>query len=371
MSTATQMAHSQDNTLTQVAKRFQGMLRQEAPPRLPQDAGHHACVVFLNTGVHAGAQIRVTNSPTRLGSASDNDVVLRDAGVLPHHAELRRVDGRWALYVVDGVASFPPLVSGERGQFVRQRHAIGGCGLVLSQRRPLDKTPPSKGLRWKSTLAALVVPGLFVAAAALGAVGLMQLVKPTPTLALAQNRSLAAEGWPDVQLQSKPSQETQITGYVNTPAALTALRQWVKGQGMDSASMLVRVGDDMAAKVREAVGDPGLKVSYLGAGRVRVAGSSNDLALRTRLLALRTDLAGAVLIDDQVAFAAQTEPPRQHTLPVRILGISPGPNGSFTTVDGARYFVGGVLSDGAEVTAIQRDGIAFKMGEKNVFYPLN
>jgi hypothetical protein len=80
-----------------------------------------------------------------------------------------------------------------------------------------------------------------------------------------------------------------------------------------------------------------------------------------------------VRIDDRVLLneVKVPQPVKEHTLPIRVVDVIPGVHGSFSDGAGARYFVGGVLPDGAEVVAIRVDAIEFKVGGKSIFYHLN
>ncbi len=366
---STQSLNYSASKLQAAATRFQGLLKSE-PGRAPRPGipKLRPCAVYIDSGIHTGARIRVNQSPIRLGSAAENDIVLRDAGVMPHHAELRWVNGAWSLFVADGAHAFPPLQTQTHGAFVRQRHGIGASSLIVSQLFEKPSAPVKAPLQWQR----IVAPVLFVSAGLLGAGVFLQFIKPArATLSSVQSKTLATEGWPDVQVKVDEQRGVQVTGYVNDAKALTNLKQWLKTSNLPQPEMTVRVGEELATRVREALGDPGLKVTYLAGGKVRLQGSSEDLNLVTQVQRLRADLAGVVQIEDLVVHTEAAKQPVQRPLPLRIVSVNPGPNGSFTTDTGARFFVGAVLSDGAEVSAILSDGVAFKMGEKNVIYPLN
>lgn len=352
--------------LMMAAKKFQGLLRAEPKANAGTKQPAKPCVLHIDSGVHAGAQIRLAKTPVRLGSAPDNDVVLRDPGVMPHHAELRRVDGQWSLFVVEGTQAFPALTVKNHGAFVRQRHTIGASGLVLSQSAGRSTVPQKQAFQWER----VVAPVLFAVAAVVGAGAILHFVKPVAPALVSHNKILVAEGWPDVRISSQPNMGVRVTGYVENPAALTALQSWLSANGMAKAEVVVRVGDELTNRVREALGDSGLRVNYIPGGKVRIEGNSSDMALRSKVQLLAADLSGVVAVEDLVVYDEAPPEPKAYPLPVRIVSLSPGEQGSFTTDSGARYFVGGILSDGAEVTAVLSDGVAFKLGEKNIIYPL-
>jgi len=346
-----------------VAQRFGSMLRRTATVRAP--AVLRACAVRITAGQHLGAQARLRDSPVRIGSAVDNDVVLRDDGVAAHHAELRRVDGRWALYAGASPTLLPALELRRQGACVRALHRIGMAEVIVSHcvREPREAVPQPA---WQRYLA----PGLFVLAAALGAAVIVQFVKPAEAGMPAGVQGLAKEGWPDVRVVVNAAREVRIEGHVDDAPALERLRAWLRMRGLGEAQASVRVGSELAARVREALGDTSLAVAYLPGGTVRVQGSSGNLQLRTQLQRLRSDMAGAATVEDRVVYTEAPEAPKFRPLPFRIVNVVPGENGSFTSDTGGRYFVGAVLPDGAEVLAIHVDGVMFRIGEKSVIYPL-
>ncbi|MBA3596413.1 MAG: hypothetical protein H0W40_03415 [Methylibium sp.] len=332
-----------------------------AVPRL------HPCAVRVSAGLHRGAALRL-RSAARVGSADDNDIVLRDAGVRPHHAELRRVDGVWSLFALPGGLALPPSESGIRGRFMRQRLVIGSAELVLTQALPPEPAPK----RLRRSLGRGVAPVLLALSALLTAGVVVQLVRPASASMPLDTRNLAAQGWPDVNLVAAPDSSPLATGYVDDAASLARLRLWLEQEKLAHAGLQVRVGSELAMQVRDALADPSLSVAYRGAGTVRVQGTSDDMAVRDRLRLLTADLAGVVRIDDRVAFyQVPNTAPRQHALPVQIVSVVPGENGNFAGADGARYFVGAVLPDGAEVIAIGPEAIEFAVGKNRITYPLN
>ena len=342
--------------------RFAALLRggAVAPRSVPPP-----CAVRVLSGLHAGACVRLRASPVRIGSAGDNDIVLNDAGVQAHHAELRRTDGQWALYIGSGPCAFPPLERRRRGRMQRERHGIGGCDVVVSQPRPPVR-PPSP-LRWQR----FVAPGLLAAAALLATAAVLQLTQPATAQVASGRESLAAHGWPDATIVREPDRRPSVQGHVHDAQQQAALKRWLLGQGLVDAELATHVGSEWVERVRDALEGSGLAVAYIGAGQVRVTGATADAATRTALSRLRADIAGAVELVDHVGFIETPQPPRLRPLPARITSLTPGELGSFSTEGGARYFVGSVMSDGAQVVAISASGIEFRLGDKTILHPLN
>lgn len=347
-------------------QRFAGLLQSpKAAFAARPDLG--PCAVRVTDGLHRGATLRL-RGPARVGSAQDNDIVLRDAGVQPHHVELRRVDGVWCLLALPEGQVLPVAERRACGRFLRQRHELGGAGLVLTQPRPPEPVHRRVGRSLRQGAA----PVLLALSALLSAGVVVQLVRPASATVPMGTRNLAAHGWPDVNLVSAPDTSLQAVGYVDDADALMRLRQWLQKEGLPHAAMQVRIGAEITLRVREALADPTLSVAYSGGGTVRVQGTSEDMAVRERLRMLTADLAGVVRIDNRVAFYEVPDTsPRQHSLPIRIVNVMPGENGSFASDKGQRYFVGAVLPDGAEVVSIDVDSIEFALGNRRITYPLN
>ncbi len=324
------------------------------------------CAVRVASGMHRGATLRLREA-ARLGSDESNDIVLRDPGVLPHHAELRRVDGVWALCDLDHGRTAAAIETAQRGRFERRRYGIGAAQIVISQARPLLLARR----RVRARLVRLAAPLLLLLSAVLGAVVIVQLVQPAVARSPAVARNLGAVGFADVQLAAAPGEPTVFSGYVDDAAGLARLQAWMQQNARGPNSVQVRVGSELAARVREALQAPGLSVDYRGAGVVRVQGSTEDAAVRERLRRAAADLARAVRIDDQVAFIETPNTARiEHPLPVRIVDVMPGENGSFSNGSGARYFAGAVLPDGSEVVAVRAEAIEFAVGSRRITYPL-
>ncbi|RQP21442.1 BON domain-containing protein [Albitalea terrae] len=254
------------------------------------------------------------------------------------------------------------------GLYERRRYGLGASELVFTQARPAR----AARRKFRQAIARNLGPALLVMAVALGSVVIVQLVQPVSAQTATGARTLSAEGFPDVRLIAGDGGAMQLSGYVDDPKALARLQRWLqKSPGLGTARVQVRVGTELAARVQEALSDAALTVDYTGGGTVRIQGSSESTALRDQLHRLTLDLAGVVKVDNRVAFIEPAEAaPREHVLPVRIVDVVPGENGSFSNGSGARYFVGGVLPDGAEVVAIRKDGIEFSVAGRAVIYPL-
>lgn len=320
-------------------------------------------------GLHRGATLRLCEA-TLLGSHPSNDILLRDPEVRPRHAEIRWVDGCWRLFDLQDGQPIVAFETGRRGRFTRGRHVLGGAQIVITQPAPLEPAAPAR----RKPPAQIVAPLLIFLAASVGAVAIVQLMTPVTAGIVSGIRNLADEGFPDVELAAVEGASPVARGYVDDGASLTRLQRWLNARNVGHATVMVRVGTELATRVREALGEPSLAVDYRPGGSVRVQGSSDKLAVRERLRRMAVDLAGTVRIDDRVAFIEEPDrTPKKFVLPFRIVDVRPGygdNTGSFGNDSGARYFVGAVLPDGAEVVAINDDGIEFSIAGRSIKYPL-
>ncbi|MES2888934.1 MAG: hypothetical protein V4739_13110 [Pseudomonadota bacterium] len=345
-----------------------------AAERFAQKVAQADCTPFallITEGMHEGAFLRGRACMT-VGASPQDDLMLRDPGVDPTHAEIARVNGSWALLSSNGTSTraLKPVESRRQGRFLRQRYTLGGASLVLTQLVGPDKPAVTvkrwsrPAVLWPAFLAALtlmVLAGWFVSHA--------RDVPAVPPV-----RNLVAEGWPDVQLGPDLQGGLAMSGYVDDAVQLERLREWWLTQPLQAVhpvSWQVRTGSEVTAMVRKTLNAEEVAVSYIGAGRLRVQGTVSDASVRERLRHLTNDLAGTVQVEDHLAVIdAQASAPRMRPLPFRIMDVVPGPNGHFRTDTGGRYFVGATLQDGAEVIAISTDVIEFQIGDRQVLYPL-
>lgn len=353
------------------AQRFDALLSRTAAPAVSAQPSALVASFVLRVagGLHQGATLRLRGR-TRIGNAPDNDIVLHDPGVHPHHAELVRMDGAWVLFDVSDGREVRAIETARRGRFERRRFGLGAAELVLSQRAALAPAPAPKPAFASRRRVAAAALGLVIALTGAYA---MHVVRSAPLVQASSTRSLATEGFPDVEVVMTQAGAPRVLGFVEDRRVLARLQHWLAAQdgALSQAAAQVQVGSELAGLVRETLADNSLLVDYLPGGVVRVQGSSSSLATRERLRRLSDDLAGVARIDSRVAFLdtpVAPAMPREHSLPVRVTDVMAGEHGSFSSGNGVRYFVGGVLPDGAEVIAIRDDAVEFLVGDKRITY---
>lgn len=73
-------------------------------------AASHSIALSVTHGFHAGAELNLIESQYTVGSSTESDIVLRDDGIAPIHARLRRKGGQIEIEAVGGDVT---LASGE------------------------------------------------------------------------------------------------------------------------------------------------------------------------------------------------------------------------------------------------------------------
>lgn len=358
------------------AARFSALLGGAAEGELtieptiePSLAAPRTCLISVRQGLHAGASVRL-RAPVCIGSAPESDLVLRDVGVSAQHALLSAQGGRWRLVAHDTKMDLPAIAVSRRGRYLREHYEFGGASVCLSQAMPVAPVraaPAASPLSQR--IAFLGAPILIAVSLTLGTAGILHFAGPAAARAAPSELSLSEAGWPDAMLIIDARGERRVEGFVDDDAAMQRLDAWLRIQGHVRVNNQARIGAQLAANVREAVADTGIGVRY-AKGRIHLSGTTEDLAVRSRLQSLRSDLAGTVEIVDEVAYVAVRRQSVSHVLPIRIVSVAPGELASFVADNGSRYFIGATLSDGSEVVAILPDAVIFRNGSDTIAYAL-
>ncbi|MER8375512.1 EscD/YscD/HrpQ family type III secretion system periplasmic domain-containing protein [Mesorhizobium sp. M1406] len=77
------------------ARRFRSIIA-------PSTAARHSIALSVIHGFHAGAEIDLVEPVYTVGSSTESDIVLRDAGIAPIHARLRRQGSQFEIEAVGG-----------------------------------------------------------------------------------------------------------------------------------------------------------------------------------------------------------------------------------------------------------------------------
>jgi hypothetical protein len=309
--------------LTRGAQRFASLVAAVSELEVPREAGQGplAAKLCITSGLHRGASMQLTCADYLIGSGNDCHIVLRDAEVAARHCRLTR---EWSGFTVRDVRPTVPQtilasrVSYEAGA-IEAQYDVGGVQFVLRHPPPPGAQRPGQlHMQPASWVYLVVIVGVMVGVLTLSVAG--RAAKKVSPRADAQHNVLVAS--------------------------------------------------DLVEEARRALADNTVRVVSQD-GRLRIEGRTTQKALRTRIRALAEDLRGTVAVEDRVVYVdADDLNSSPGPLPVSVQSVMIGNPSYFLTDSGARYFVGGVLPDGAEVLSIDAGAIQFLRGGRVIAYPL-
>jgi len=341
-------------------------------------AADEACVghrLVVRSGLHAGATLALTDDELSFGSDPGCDIVLHDAVLRPRHGRLVLRERGYEVLSIDARnAGGPrPLRTVREGNSVEVCHDLGGIEIALLHEAEPVGAPAHDAGHWASQGVRSLVAALLLAALALAAGRwLADFGQPSASEIVATGtQELAGLSLRGVRMRQASDGAIEVVGIVAGDAERQRLDQWLGSADRRGIRLAVRDANELVDELTHALAAPELRVSF-AEGRLRVEGATTNLATRMRLHTLAKDLASVIPLDDRVVLieAADRLPAREVPLPVRITDVMSGPDGYFRTDTGARYFVGGLLPDGAEVLAIEASGIAFRRAGRLVVHSL-
>ncbi len=329
----------------------------------------------VNSGLHHGATMELMAREYLIGSADDCDIVLRDAQVAAEHCRLTR---GWSGFSVRDLRApkpqviAPKAVAYEDGA-IEAEYDIGGVLIALRQQPPLRVAAGTEQGR-KSTaswpLLAAVGAALVLSIVAFGSGDRAPEAAPTALAdqILVGNEGLLAHGFGTVHFRQDARGELEITGLVADTAQKQRLDRWLKSAKYEVSRARVHVMSELAEQARHALADDSLQVIVVG-DHLRLQGMTSRVGAKARVRALADDLRGTVGVEDGVVYS-ESRPTSAGPFPIQLRGVMVGDPSYFLTDSGARYFVGGVLPDGAEVVSIEAQQIRFRQGGKVLVYKL-
>jgi hypothetical protein len=277
-------------------------------------------VLQVSSGLHRGARHELRSREYLIGCDDHCDIVLRDPAIADRHGHLVREGTGFSLHDIRTEVPWPiePRAIHRSGGQIESEYEIGGVIIGLQQRAPVARHGGREA--WMT----YGVAGVGLAAAL--------------TCVVVVKGALAQPG--------------------NQPIVEAASTQ------------RATLSPDVLAQVKHVLASEGLNVG-LQDGRLSIAGTTRTLEVKDRIRALREDLRGIVAIDDRVAYLAAPAPEtRPIPFPVALRGVMMGQPSYFLTDRGERYYVGGVLPDGAEIIAIERDQIRARLRGHELVYNL-
>lgn len=322
----------QQGAFTRNARRFAALVssQNELEAARPQAGTVIPATLKIGSGLHSGASLELTATEYLIGCGDDCDIVLRDSHVSARHCSLTR---SWSGFSVQDLRSKAPrpVPPGEikyDGGAIEVQYEIGALQFVLRQTAPLRDLAESGVAQDRSTSRTLLLVGL---------VGVLLAV-----MTVATSGKAAKAG---------PSAEAQRLNELSAQA-----------QGAKT--------EHLVEQARQALADDTLQVE-LHDGRLLVQGHTTRTVLKTRIQALADDLRGTIPVEDHVTYTEAADSGNSPgPLPIRVQSVMIGSSSYFITDNGARYFVGGVLPDGAEVVSIDVNEIRFARGGRIAVYKL-
>jgi hypothetical protein len=329
----TRLAASRRTAFSQGARRFTALVAargelEEGRPEGP--ALVTPATLKISSGLHGGASVELTEPEYLIGCGDDCDIVLRDSHVAGRHCSLSR---GWSGFSVQDLRGKTPrpVPPGEiqyEGGAIEVQYQVGELRFVVRQAAPpRDSDEPGVAPERSAPRTVLLV----------GLVGVLLGVMAIATTGRVAKADSAAEARRLSELNAR-------------------------NQGARTQVLL--------EQARQALGDGSLRVEVQD-GRLLVEGRTTRAALKTRIQALADDLRGTIPVEDRVTYTeAADNAGAPGPLPVRVQSVMVADPSYFITDNGARYFVGGVLPDGAEVVSIDANEIRFARAGRVAVYKL-
>jgi hypothetical protein len=339
-------------------------------------------------GLHEGAHLDLPSGEYIVGRAAHCDIVLHDEGVAPEHVKLR-IEG--STVQLSSIASAGAECRGRRlGSGVHRLResdvvTVGSAAFCVTAATNLAQTQVAEstqrlGRARPSLLGRAVAPYALLGVLAVGTVFVYAEVVSSGQSAevraqngLAQARqAIRSAHLDEISVGLTPSGRLSATGYVRTVRDAQRLAAEPALTALGAPVLRYHVAQEIVARVKQHLDPAPVEVSYAGQGKIAVSGRG-DASLRERMRRLSRDLDGVAVIDDQLVYVGATiaPPPQALKLPIRIVAVQSGAPSYFEDQHGARYFVGGSLSDGAQVTAIEDGQILFNKNGKSMRYALD
>ena len=368
------LATVQRGALLQRARRFASLVSPASDLEVAREAalGHLTTTLRITSGLHHGASMELTAAEYVIGCADDCDIVLRGAEVAARHCRLTR---EWSgMVVFDLRPAVAQSVTARRvsydGGAIELEYDVGGVQFTL-------RHPPSARAEQHSNKQPAAWPLLLIGiggvVVALTLTAISGAVKQTQGAAAqrmeALDRALAGQGLGSIHLGRGAHGDLEVHGSVADAAHRRRLDEWLAANHLDNAHVSVVATSDLVEEARRALADDAVRVE-LRDGQLLVEGRTSRTVLKNRIHALAEDLRGTVAVEDRVAYVAADDLNSPGPLPVRVQGVMIGNPSYFITDSGVRYFVGGVLPDGAEVLSIDASAIQFRRAGLVIAYKL-
>ena len=361
------------------ARRFASLTslaaEMETTPGATQEIDSPRAILSITSGLHRGALLELTAPEYLIGSGDDCDIVLRDGHVAARHCRLAR---RWSGFEVrDLRTSEPQVITPKAVAYdagaIEAQYEVGG--VVFALRQPLSAQTAERHGKARTRFA----PEIALAALA-GSIALTlwtfaasdrhekwDASHSVAARIVAGNSGLSAAGFSSIHFASGANGELEIIGVLDDSAQRQRLDGWLRRANYGAVTVAVQLISGVLEQARRALAAEGLRVEARN-GRLQVEGVTTNADVRARIRALSDDLRGTLVVEDHVEYHESRT--AAGPFPLRLRGVMIGAPSYFLTESGARYFVGGVLPDGAEVLAIEATQIRFRLDGRIITYKL-
>ena len=366
------LAAGQTEVLMRGAERFAALTSpvHELETARMAGGGCLSGTLHVVSGLHRGASMELTADEYLIGSGDDCDIVLRDSHVAARHCRLARDGSGFTIRDLRAASAAPvaPSRVTYEGGAIAAQYDVGGVEFTLRHPSPERTRLHQHPHLWVILLVVLV--GVVIALVLTVAGG---TVKPAPSVdarrMVALDRALGGLSLGSVHLRRNASGELQVDGIVTDAAHRRRLEKWLAANHLDETTVHVQAASDLLDEARRALADDTVRVE-LREGRLLVEGNTSRTMLKNRIQALAEDLHGAVAVEDRLVYVEAGERNAPGPFPVRVQGVMIANPSYFLTDSGVRYFVGGLLPDGAEVLSIDADMIRFRRAGQVIAYKL-
>ncbi|MEJ8795661.1 type III secretion system inner membrane ring subunit SctD [Trinickia caryophylli] len=166
-----------------------------------------------------------------------------------------------------------------------------------------------------------------------------------------------------------------VTGYVKNEAEREKVAQIVAG--VESAALgTVYVVSDLIATAQTYFSDTPLAISYLGRGRIELAGTAPHAQIADRIRNYTKDARPALEVVDHVNYGDPNTPASIGVLggvagiPEIVTVFVSDDDRYVETADGSRYFEGSKMKEGPTVVSIDSDQVVFQNDGRRIVMPL-
>lgn len=389
--------------------------RPSAPPRATQEAaspdagpmleaGAAALLqprawLSVSQGLHRGAEVAIFDGQCRIGATLDDDIVLRDAGIVGGHLTLQ-VDAEAVLlraaapgWLLDDAAIDPDSA---RHWVSRQAAVVAlapalRCGTAVLHIRWADADtarkdqagPARRWTDWRRLLPlAMACAGLLVATLVIVIPARRAGSPPTAPQFVsgdalqAATRRLQSRGeWKHVAIARGHGTQMELRGRVERREELSQLLRAPEVMALMPA-VRVLVDQDLRRQIHEMTGDGALEISFEdvagpegGASRQRVivSGSTQRPGVAASLRLLNKELGERVEIVDRTLYAPDEKDRKtvRVELPIRIAAVN-ATEGYVEASNGVRYFEGSAVGNGHVIESIGMDKVVFNVSGRRV-----